>query len=169
MANQKCVQPYSYRQDPSVPSFPDDKPLFIFDGVCVLCSGGAGWLMRQDKHDLFRFTPAQSSIGQSLYKHYGLAMDETYLLIDKGFVYSKSNGYIHMFGILGGCWTLLTLFRVVPRVVRDYIYDVVARNRYRWFGRTNYCALIPESFKKKLLQRPSPGGRVSAATGLDVE
>ena len=54
------VTPYSYRQDPAVPAFPDDKPVFIFDGICVLCSGGAAWLMRHDRKRIFRLSPAQS-------------------------------------------------------------------------------------------------------------
>src|ERR1700681_2080089 len=129
--------PFSYRQDPAVPPFPDDKPLFIFDGVCVLCSGGARWLMRHDKREIFRFAAAQSPIGQALYRHYGVAIDETYLLIDHGLVYGKSSGYLQMLSILGGWWNLLRVLHLVPRALRDRIYDVVARNRYRWFGKAD--------------------------------
>jgi predicted DCC family thiol-disulfide oxidoreductase YuxK len=143
--------PYSYRYDPAIPPFPDDKPVFIFDGVCVLCSGGAHWLMRHDKRGLFRFAPAQSPLGQALYRHYGVAMDETYLLLVDGSVYGKSSGYLEMLGILGGWWRGLNLLRVIPRALRDRAYDVVARNRYRWFGKTDYCSLIPPELKAKLL------------------
>lgn len=143
--------PYSYRQDSSVLSFPDDKPLFVFDGVCVLCSGGARWLMHHDKQNLFRFAPAQSPLGQSLYKHYGIVMDDTYLLLDKGIMYNKSNGYLHMLDILGGKWILLKILYLIPRQIRDYVYDMVARNRYKWFGKTGYCEMIPDYFKDKML------------------
>jgi predicted DCC family thiol-disulfide oxidoreductase YuxK len=147
------VQPisYSYRQDASVPSVPDDKPLFVFDGVCVLCSSGAGWLMRHDKQRLFRFTSAQSPLGQALYRHYGVALDETYLLLDKGQLFDKSAGYLRMIEILGGWWLFWKIFRLIPRRIRDYFYDVIARNRYKWFGKTEYCKLIPEDLARTLL------------------
>lgn len=143
--------PYSYKQDPAVPSFPDDKPLFVFDGVCVLCSTGVAWLMRHGKADLFRFASVQSNTGHALYKHYGVVIDDTYLLIDKGVMYSKSGGYLHMLDTLGGWWVALKVLYLIPRVVRDWAYDIVARNRYQWFGKTGYCTLIPENFKKTLL------------------
>ena len=142
---------YSYRHDSAVPAFPDDKPLFIFDGVCVLCSSGAAWLMRHDKRELFRFTSAQSALGLALYQHYGVALDETYLLLDQGRLFGKSDGYFRMAAILGGRWQIMQVFRLIPRLIRDYVYDVIARNRYRWFGKTDYCSLIPEDRAKNLL------------------
>lgn len=72
---------FSYRNDPAVPDFDDSKALFVFDGVCVLCSGGAAWLMRHDRHARINLTSAQSPLGQALYHHYGMIMDESYLLI----------------------------------------------------------------------------------------
>ena len=141
----------SYRQDALVPPFPDDRPLFVFDGVCVLCSSGAGWLMRHDKRRLFRFTSAQSPLGQALYRHYGVALDETYLLLDKGKLFDKSAGYLRMIEILGGWWLFCRIFRLIPRRIRDYFYDAVARNRYKWFGKTECCKLIPDDFAKTML------------------
>jgi len=143
--------PYSYRQDVSVPSFPDDKPLFVFDGVCILCSSGAAWLMRHDKRHLFRFTSAQSPLGEALYQHYSVALDETYLLLDKGRMFEKSDGYLRMAQILGRWWMVFRLFRLIPRGIRDYFYDIVARNRYKWFGKTDCCKLIPEDLAKTML------------------
>jgi predicted DCC family thiol-disulfide oxidoreductase YuxK len=145
-----CIS-YSYRHDATVPAFPDDKPLFIFDGVCVMCSSGAAWLMRHDRRELFRFTSAQSALGQALYQHYGVALDETYLLLDQGRLFDKSDGYFRMAEILGGWWHALQAFRLIPRRIRDYIYDVIARNRYRWFGKTECCSLIPKHRAKSLL------------------
>jgi predicted DCC family thiol-disulfide oxidoreductase YuxK len=144
--------PYSYRQDPAVPAFPDDKPLFVFDGVCALCSGGAGWLMRHDKHRRFRLSPAQSPVGAALYAHYGIVMDETYLLVSHGLPYTKSSGYLQMCGIVGGWWRALLIFRLMPRPVRDWAYDFVARNRYRWFGKVGYCELISPELKGTLIE-----------------
>jgi predicted DCC family thiol-disulfide oxidoreductase YuxK len=149
--NENKNAPFSYRQDPRVPPFPDDRPLFVFDGVCVLCSSGAAWLMRHDKKRRFRYTSAQSVLGQSLYQHYGAALDETYLLLDGGRVLEKSDGYLRMAAILGGWCSLGRVFRLMPRAMRDALYDILARHRYRWFGKTDSCRLIPEELRRSLL------------------
>jgi predicted DCC family thiol-disulfide oxidoreductase YuxK len=142
---------YGYRHDTAVPAFPDDKPLFVFDGVCVMCSSGAAWLMRHDKRQLFRFTSAQSRLGHSLFQHYRVPLDETYLLIHEGRLFGKSDGYLRMADILGGWWLVFRLFRLIPRRIRDHLYAIVARNRYQWFGRTECCRLIPEDCAKRML------------------
>jgi predicted DCC family thiol-disulfide oxidoreductase YuxK len=152
MAERPARAPYSYRADPAVPAFPDDKPVFVFDGICVLCSSGARWLMAHDEEGRFRFATAQSPLGQALYRHYGITIDETYLLIDRGQVFRKSAGYLRMLGVLGGAWNALRIFHLVPRPLRDAVYDMIARNRYRWFGKTGYCALIPPSLNDRLLR-----------------
>jgi predicted DCC family thiol-disulfide oxidoreductase YuxK len=144
--------PYSYRQDAAVPPFPDDKPLFVFDGVCVLCSGGARWLMRHDKKQVFRMSPAQSPVGKALYAHYGIALDETYLLISGGLPYAKSSGYLQMCRIFGGWWKAVLILGLIPRALRDWSYDVIARNRYRWFGKVEYCELIAPEQKPLLVE-----------------
>ncbi|HWE75801.1 MAG TPA: DCC1-like thiol-disulfide oxidoreductase family protein [Stellaceae bacterium] len=144
--------PYSYRDDPAVPKFPDDRPLFIFDGVCVLCSSGVRWLAMRDRDGRFRFATAQSSVGRAIYAHYGIDMDETYLLLDEGQLYGKSDGYLRVAAILGGFWRAPGgLARIIPRALRDAAYDIVARHRYRWFGKTEYCGLIPPELKERLL------------------
>jgi predicted DCC family thiol-disulfide oxidoreductase YuxK len=134
-----------------LPPYPTDRPLFVFDGVCALCSRGAAWLMRHDRRGQFYFTSAQSPLGQALYRHHGLAFDDTYLLVDHGKAWNKSDGYLHMLGILGGAWKLLLIFRLIPRPARDWAYDLIARNRYRWFGKVGYCELIPGDWVKRLL------------------
>lgn len=144
-------KPYSYRTDTAVRQFPDDKPIFVFDGVCVLCSGTVRWLLRRDKKDVFRFLPAQSPLGEALYKHYGLNMDETFMLIDEGLVYDKSDAYLRIMERLGGAWGMFALMRFIPKGLRDFGYDLVARNRYRLFGKVEYCALIPDNVKKKII------------------
>jgi predicted DCC family thiol-disulfide oxidoreductase YuxK len=156
MADAAGDMPYSYRQDPAVPAFPDDKPLFIFDGVCVLCSGGAAWLMRHDQKRVFRLTTAQSPLGAALYAHYQIDWDATYLLISDGRPYTKSGGYLHMCAVVGGWWKAVLILYLIPRALRDWGYDIVARNRYRWFGKVEYCQLIPEEMRLTLLD-PPPG------------
>jgi predicted DCC family thiol-disulfide oxidoreductase YuxK len=143
--------PWSYRDDPEVPRFDDSRPLFVFDGTCVLCSGGAGWLMRRDPAAEVRFASAQSPLGEALYRHYGFAMDDSYLLIADGRAYTASRGYLELCRILGGPWRLLLVLRLVPERLSDWIYAIVARNRYRWFGRAEHCALLTPAQRARLL------------------
>ncbi len=135
--------PYSYRHDLAVPSFPDDKPLIVFDGHCALCSGWADFVLRHDGRKVYRLLQAQSTLGEALYAHYGLAGDDyqTNLLIEGGRVFVKSTGSIRMACGLGGAWRAVALLRLVPTRWRDWLYDLVARNRLRWFGRRETCYL----------------------------
>jgi predicted DCC family thiol-disulfide oxidoreductase YuxK len=132
---------FSYRNDPAVPAFPDDRPILIFDGNCVLCSSFAQFILRHDKADRFRLMAAQTTLGASLYRHFGLdPVDyETNILIEDGRVWLKSEGSIRVFERLGWPWSLATVVRLLPRAVRDRLYDIVARNRLRWFGVRTSC------------------------------
>lgn len=143
--------PYGYRDDPAVPAFDDGRALFVFDGVCVLCSGGAAFLMRHDRHARVNFTPARSSLGQALYRHYGVDWNATYLLVEGGRAYTASSGYLRLCTVLGGAWRLLRAGRIVPERWRDAAYALVARNRYRWFGKAAHCALLTPSQRARLL------------------
>lgn len=141
---------YSYRNDPAVPEF-GDKPLFVFDGVCVLCSGGAGFIMKHDDEGRLAMTAAQGALGQALYRHYGLDYDDTYLLIRDGRAFTKSDGYLELLAVLGGWWRLLRAFGVLPERLRDWAYDLLAANRYRWFGKADYCALLTPEQRARLI------------------
>lgn len=142
---------YSYRGDPEVPPFDDSRPLFVFDGICVLCSGGASWIMRHDPAARIAFTPAQEPIGQALYRHYGLAIDDTYLFLAEGRAYGLSEGYFEVARVLGGAWSLAAVLRIIPRPLRDAVYRLVARNRYRWFGTADHCALLTPEQRSRML------------------
>lgn len=142
---------YSYRADRKVPDWPDDKPLFLFDGRCVLCSTGVRWLMRFDGENKVNIASAQSATGAALYRHYGKQMDDSYLLIADGRAWEKSAGYIKLAAVLGGGWHIFRIFALIPTFLRDSLYDLVARNRYRWFGKSDYCALLDDQQKKHLL------------------
>jgi predicted DCC family thiol-disulfide oxidoreductase YuxK len=137
------AQAHSYRSDPAVPSFPDDRPIVIFDGNCVLCSSFAQLILRVDRRHRFRLLAAQTPLGAALYAHYGLFDDDyrTNILIEDGRIWLKSDGSIRIFVGLGFPWSTAALAKILPRSLRDYFYDVVARNRLRWFGRRETCFL----------------------------
>lgn len=149
MANMQRA-PYSYRHDPTVPDFPDDRPLFVFDGHCVLCSRGTAWLMKHGRGRV-RFASAQSPLGAALFRHYGMDPDRTYLLIADGAATGESTGYLELCRVLGGPWRLLLVLGLIPRAARDWAYGIVARNRYRWFGKVDQCALLSDEQRSQLL------------------
>lgn len=146
------MTPYSYRNDPAVPPFDDAGALYVFDGTCVLCSRGASWLMRHDPDGRIRFTSAQGPLGQALYRHYEVAIDESYLLLDRGRLYTRTDGFLHVFALLGGPWRLLRAGALVPRQARDAAYAALARNRLRWFGRAEQCALLTPEQRARLVE-----------------
>lgn len=134
---------YSYRDDPAVPKFPDDRPIIVFDGYCVLCSGWVSFVLRHDRRAVYRLLPAQSSIGHALYVHYGLDPQnyETYILIESGVARFKSEAAIRMMQGLGFPWSLAAILRLVSSRWLDRLYALVARNRFRLFGRRATCFL----------------------------
>lgn len=143
--------PFSFRDDPQVPSFDDSKPLFVFDHVCVLCSGGAALLMKLKRAGNVNFTSAQGPLGSALYRHYGIEMDETYLLVTGGEAFARDAGYFRLAQVMGGPWRSMSVLRIVPAPLRRRAYDLIARNRYAWFGKTEACALLTPDQRERLL------------------
>ena len=148
-----ATPPYSYRADPAVPAFPDDKALLVFDGVCVLCSGFARFILKRDRGFAFRLTTAQSPLGQALYRHYGLDTQEfeTNLVLADGCAYAKLDSVAAAGERLGGPWRALTLLRLLPRPLADWLYDRVARSRYALFGRSERCMIPPPEWRDRFI------------------
>lgn len=136
-------EPYSWRQDPAVPAFPDDRPVIVFDGHCVLCSRWARFIVRHDTAKQFRLLPAQSPTGRALYVHYGLAPEdyETNILLADGVAWLKSESVIRTALRLGFPWSLVAALLVLPFGWRERLYGLLARNRLRLFGRSDSCML----------------------------
>ncbi|MEM7779109.1 MAG: DCC1-like thiol-disulfide oxidoreductase family protein [Pseudomonadota bacterium] len=149
--------PYSYRDDPSVPAFDESRSLFIFDHHCVLCTGGVGFIMKHDKRGRIAFTSAQKPLGEALCQHYGIDWDESYVFIHEGRAYIKSGGYFQVARAMGGIWHLPRIFQIIPRPIRDWAYDLVARNRYKWFGKTEEaCAVLTPDQRARLIDAELP-------------
>lgn len=142
---------FGYRDDPAVPAFDDSRTLFVFDGVCVLCSTGARTIMRVDRHRRVAFTSVQSPLGAALYRHFDVDPDESYLLVADGRAFTASRGYLELARILGGPWHALRVGALIPERWRDAAYGRVARNRYRLFGRAEHCALLTPEQRSRLL------------------
>jgi predicted DCC family thiol-disulfide oxidoreductase YuxK len=146
--------PYSYRSDGNVPPFPDGKALLVFDGVCVLCSGFARFVLKRDRNRAFCFTAAQSPLGQALLRHYGLdpVVFESNLVLAGGRPYAKLDSVAMTGELLGGGWRALSLLRLLPRGLADWLYDRVARNRYALFGRTERCMIAPAEWRDRFIE-----------------
>jgi predicted DCC family thiol-disulfide oxidoreductase YuxK len=136
-----ACEPFSWRRDPAVPVFADDRPILVFDGHCMLCSSFVQLILRHDRHRRFRLLAAQTPLGAALYRHLGLHSTdyETNILIEDGRAWLKSEGSIRILERLGLPWSLMSVARLLPTGMRDRLYEIVARNRLRWFGTRSTC------------------------------
>lgn len=129
--------------DPDSPGGRDSRHgLILFDGVCVLCSGGCRFVSRRDRNGDFRFVPIQQAEGRELARQLGIDPDcpDTFAFVENGEGSVKSEAALRIARRLP-YWRWTWMFHLVPRPLRDAIYDVVARNRYGWFGRRDVCML----------------------------
>lgn len=145
---------FSYRSDPAVPAFPDDHPVIVYDGVCVLCSGAMRAIARRDRRQRYRFVSGQSALGTALFKHYGLDPHnfETVLLIADGRAHGKLDMARRVAGEIGGPWRLFELFAIMPGAMQDWCYDLIAKNRYRLFGRSDVCIAPDASWRARIIE-----------------
>ena len=131
-----------------------DKKLILFDGVCNLCNGAIQFIIKRDKTDIFRYAALQSEIGERLIRERGIDTTkvDSIILIEPGVAYfTKSDAALRIGQDFGGLWKTLTIFTWIPRPIRDGIYDFVAKNRYRWFGRKDQCMIPTPELQAKFL------------------
>lgn len=122
------------------------KKIILFDGVCNLCNSSVQFVIKRDKRDIFRFAPLQSDIGKKMIDERGIdtsTVDSIILIEPKIAYYTKSSAAIEIANDLGGIWKLFNVFTyILPLSMRDWVYDFIARNRYKWFGKKESC-MIP--------------------------
>ena len=130
--------PTSLRSD-----VPADRALVLFDGVCNLCNGFVQFVLRRDPQGRVAFASLQSELGQTVLQALDLPTAQlgTVLLIEDGRVYQRSDVPLRLSRHLSGAWPLVCHLRLLPRFLRDRVYDFVARHRYRWFGKQDQCML----------------------------
>lgn len=122
--------------------------IIVFDGICHLCSGWVQFLLRVDRHGLYRFASMQSDTGRRLLREHGLNPDDpsSFLLLREGRACTDSDAILDVLTGLGGLWHMFGVLRLVPRVLRDPAYRFIARHRYRLFGKRDVCMMpTPES------------------------
>jgi predicted DCC family thiol-disulfide oxidoreductase YuxK len=128
--------------------------IILFDGVCNLCNSAVRFVLKRDRKKQFSFAALQSSAGQELLGHFIHPEGKLYsfFLIEDGNLYGKSTAALKVLKDLGPGWYLLYSFIIIPKFFRDWIYDLISKNRYRWFGRKEKCMTPDESIKKWFLE-----------------
>ncbi|MFT4772513.1 MAG: putative DCC family thiol-disulfide oxidoreductase YuxK [Cryomorphaceae bacterium] len=123
---------------------PKGKGLILFDGYCNLCNGAVQFIIKRDPKEHFRFSSLSWPPAQTLLeKHREFGEVDSILLFEDGELYQKSTAALKIAGRLSGLWPLMKVFFIVPGFLRDLVYDFIARNRYRWFGKKDTC-MMPE-------------------------
>lgn len=130
-----------------------DHKIVLFDGVCNLCNSSVTFVIKRDKKDLFRFAPLQEEAGQRLIAKYNIDTSKTdsIILIDHNKVYVKSTAVLRIARHLGGGYPLLYGFMIIPNFIRNWIYDYLARNRYKWYGKKESCMIPTPELQSKFL------------------
>lgn len=120
--------------------------LVIFDGVCNLCNGTVQFIIKRDRKKRFSFTTLQSRVGQDMLRQYGLSAtnQSTVVYLKNGVPYFKSRAVLGILRDLGYCRNLLYLLIIIPAFIRDFVYDIIAKSRYRLFGKREFC-MVPAS------------------------
>lgn len=128
-------------------------PVILFDGVCNLCSSIVQFVIERDRNDAFRFASLQSDFGRSVLKKFNLPADSfnSFILYNAGKVYTKSGGALQVAKQLSGAWPLLYIFIILPSIIRDGVYNIIAGNRYKWFGKKEACWIPSPELKIKFL------------------
>ena len=127
--------------------------IILFDGVCNFCNFWVNFILDRDKEDKFRFTALQSEKGSGLLKKYNLSTEDfdTFVLIDREKYYIKSTAAFMVAKNLPGLWKTLYVFIIVPKPVRDFFYSLIAKNRYKLFGKRATCRIPTPEERNKFL------------------
>lgn len=124
-----------------------------FDGVCNLCNSAVNFLIDQDTQGRLKFASLQSEAGKAVVRGSGLPEQDydSFILVKNGQLFQKSEAVLEVVRLLGGGWSLLYGFKVFPRAWRDWLYTLIAQNRYRWFGKRTQCRLPTPELRARFL------------------
>ena len=131
----------------------DNKHIIIFDGICNFCNGAINFIIKHDPDGVFVFTPMQSDLAKNLLLQYEIKNVgvDTFLLIKNDTTYIWTDAALEIAKDLNGYWYLFNITRIIPRFMRDYLYRIFARNRYRLFGKRTECMVPTPSLKKRFI------------------
>jgi predicted DCC family thiol-disulfide oxidoreductase YuxK len=129
-------------------------PIILFDGICNLCNVAIQYVIKHDSEAVFQFASLQSEAGQNLLKEYNLPHNNfnSFVLIEEDKVYTKSTAALKVAKQLNGGIKLLYGFIIVPAFIRNGVYNIIASNRYKWFGKKNECMIPTPSLQSRFLK-----------------
>lgn len=128
-------------------------PVLLFDGVCNLCNASVQWVLLRDKKAVFQFAPLQSDFAKEILSRHQLNTQDfdTVVLVDGERIWLRSDAALEICDRLGGVWSYVALLRFKPRFIRDFFYNLIAKNRYRFWGRRETCMLPRPEWKHRFL------------------
>jgi predicted DCC family thiol-disulfide oxidoreductase YuxK len=135
-------------------NLPHDKKIILFDGVCNLCDSAVQYIIKHDNKDIFRFVALQSDSGKEICNYIGVdqtKIDSIILYNPNIAYYYKSSAIIEIAKELGGIYSLISIFKILPEKIRNYIYYYIAKNRYKWYGKKESCMIPTPELKAKFL------------------
>ena len=131
-----------------------NKQLILFDGVCNLCDASVQYIIKHDHQDVFRYSALQSELGQKIREQFDINIEKTDSILlyseDKG-IYYKSTAALKIASKLGFPRNLLSAFLIIPPFIRNWVYDFIAKNRYKWYGKKDDCMIPTPELKSKFL------------------
>jgi len=130
-------------------------PVILFDGVCNLCNGAVQFIIKHDPKHRFRFASLQSEFGKKIIKEFKIPPGEamnSFILLENEKIYTRSTGALRVTKKLNGLWPLLYGFIIVPPFLRNAVYNFIARNRYRWFGKKEACWIPTPELKALFIE-----------------
>ena len=133
---------------------PPNKPVILFDGVCNFCNSSVNFVIDRDKHKKFLFAALQSEAGKQLLQQYNIPFKEnpdSVVLIQNNKAYQKSSAALQIAKGLGGLWMVPYTFIIIPPFIRDFFYDIIARYRYKLFGKKDRCRMPDPEIKTRFL------------------
>ncbi len=135
-------------------NFPQSNPLVLFDGVCNFCEWTVQFIYRHDQKGIYHFCALQSPAGQRLLKDLDLPTSDfkTLVLLENGKIYTQSTAVLRISRHFSGLMKLLYVFLIVPKFIRNYVYEFISNNRYRWFGQKDVCMTPTPELKNRFLQ-----------------
>ena len=136
-------------------NLPKDKKIILFDGLCNLCDSSVQYIIKNDKKDIFRFVSLQSELGQNILKYLGISNKniDSIVLYEPGIAYYyKSDAILQIAKHLSNFFNYTLIFRIIPNTLRDVLYDYIAKNRFKWYGKKETCWIPSPELKAKFLE-----------------
>lgn len=132
---------------------PKNRPVILYDGICNLCNSSVRFILKHDSREKFLFSSLQSDASEKLLLHlnYKIRQFNTILLVENGEIHEKSDAVLKIASGLRFPWNLAASFRILPKKLRDSMYDFVARNRYRWFGKKDRCVYSMNTYENRFI------------------